>query len=394
VQADGPSDDVAISEDGRFIAFTSSASNLTNHTPNGFVQVYLRDMLTGTVELLSVNANDQLANANCSDPLISSDGKVAAFATRATNLIGGDENSKIDIYVRDRNVPRTELVSLGAAGQLSTADAWVPALSGDGQVVAWVSGATNLTGDDSDTLFDIFVRDRPASTTVLASVDSSGSKRAEASWGPSLSADGSSVVFDTKAALSSSDQNGMNDIFLRDLANGRTTLVSVSSAEAQSNSFSSGATISADGDSVVFASQASNLVSNDSNSAEDLFVRVISAGTTERVNVSSAGAQADSGSYNEDSSISANGRFVAFTSNASTLVTGDTNGHPDIFVHDRVAGGTYRVSVTRTGGQANDFSENAAISGDGEWVAFDSFATNLVPGDDNVMLDVFVAAVP
>ena len=394
VQADGPSDAVDISEDGRFIAFVSAATNLTYHTPTGFEQVYVRDMLTGTVVALSVNADDELANAHCNEPALSADGNVVAFTTRATNLDPNDENSKLDVYIHDRTSNTTERVSVGHAGELSDADAWEPSISGDGRVVAWVSGATNLTSRDTDTLYDVFVRDRDAASTVVASVDSAGKKQAAASYGTSLSADGSLVVFDSRAALASEDQNGENDIFLHNLRTGNTSLISVSSAEVQGSGYSSGARISADGNTVVFASRSTNLVANDTNDTEDLFVRDIVAGTTERVSVSSDDGESDRFSSITDSSISANGRFVAFTSSAETLVSGDTNGETDVYVRDREAGETFRVNLTRTGGQANSFTEDAQISGDGRWVAFVSFATNLVPGDDNSMLDVFVAAVP
>ena len=395
VQGNGPSSAVVISESGRFIAFISKASNLTHHPPNGYGQVFVRDRQMGTVELISVNASGKLANSDCTDPGISADGTVVSFATQATNLAANDENSKVDVYVRDRDVPTTELVSVGDAEQLSNDNAWVPSLSADGQVVAWVSGATNLTANDSDTSYDVFVRDRGAGTTVLASVDSAENKEAKGSWAPSLSADGSLVVFESFAELTSSDNNGYQDIFLRDLDAGQTFLVSVSSGEVQANDFSSGAQISADGTAVAFSSYAAQLVSGDNNGAQDLFVRDLVAGTTERVSISSTGVETDANSSIFDSSISGNGLYVAFTSNGETLVGGDNNGLYDIFVRDRLTDETFRVNLDRNGAQTRfDSSDHASISGDGRWVAFVSYDQNLVPGDDNNVSDVFVAAVP
>jgi Periplasmic component of the Tol biopolymer transport system len=187
------------------------------------------------------------------------------------------------------------------------------------------------------------------------------------------------------------DTNGTWDIFVRDWWAGTTTRVNVSSdGGQQADDFSFGAAISADGRYVVFGSVASNLVPGDTNGTYDIFVRDLSTGTTSRADVSSDGTQANGGFYNYTVAISADGRYVAFGSVASNLVPDDTNGRQDIFVRDRWAGTTSRVSLASDGSQANGHSMSTAISGDGRWVAFGALASNLVPGDTNGSQDIFL----
>src|SRR5439155_932379 len=167
-----------------------------------------------------------------------------------------------------------------------------------------------------------------------------------------------------------------------------TTRVSVDSSGAEGNDESYGSSISADGQIVAFESMASNLVAGDTNSYADVFVHDRSTGLTERVSVDSSGAEGNSGSY--DPSISADGQIVVFQSYASNLVAGDTNGVFDIFVHDRSTGLTERVSVDSSGAEGNGYSADSSISADGQIVAFESMAKNLVAGDTNATYDVFV----
>jgi Tol biopolymer transport system component len=187
------------------------------------------------------------------------------------------------------------------------------------------------------------------------------------------------VTFNSRATtLVPGDINGQPDIFLRDRRSGRTELVSVSSAAAQGNGESFGAArVTPSGRHVAFMSQASNLVAGDTNGVVDVFVRDRRAGTTRRVSVSTGGVQANAASQLPQ--ITANGRFVAFSTAASNLVSGDTNGKRDVFVRDLTAGKTRRVSVSRDGRQGNGDSDIAGISADGRYVGFISTATNLGP---------------
>jgi tricorn protease-like protein len=168
----------------------------------------------------------------------------------------------------------------------------------------------------------------------------------------------------------------------------RTTRVNVSSDGAESDGVSNVPSISADGRFVAFQSYATNLVGGDTNSTFDVFVHDRETGKTKRVSVTSGGAQGNSNSYAP--SISANGRFVAFQSYATNMVGGDTNGRADVFVHDRETGRTKRVSVSSAGTQGNEESYSPSISANGRFVAFQAYATNLVGGDTNGSADFFV----
>jgi len=181
-------------------------------------------------------------------------------------------------------------------------------------------------------------------------------------------------------------------VFVRDTVAGTTTRVSVDSVGTQANAESREAAISGDGRYVGFRSSASNLVAGDTNGADDVFVRDTVAGTTTRVSVLSDGTQANADSTAP--AFSADGRYVAFGSSASNLVAGDTNGFLDVFVRDTVAGTTTRVSVDAVGAEANLPSLGSAFSADGRYVAFVSLASNLVAGDTNSTSDVIVRAHP
>ena len=211
---------------------------------------------------------------------------------------------------------------------------------------------------------------------------------------PQISGDGNFVVFESYASnLVSNDTNGEPDIFVHNRQTGATERVSVADNENQANSWSeSDLAISKDGRYVVFVSMASNLVSGDTNGIQDVFVRDRLLGQTKRVSVDSNGAQVtgDEQSTFGGLAISEDGRYVVFSSNVANLVNGDTNGVEDVFVHDLQTGSTTRVSISSSGQQSNGSSGSYDISGDGHLVLFGSNATNLVSGDTNNQSDIFL----
>ena len=210
-------------------------------------------------------------------------------------------------------------------------------------------------------------------------------------WG-AISAGGRYVAFASDATnLVFSDTNNKRDVFVRDLQTSTTTRVSLNAAGVQGNKESSWPSISADGRFVAFLSIATNLVPGGASGLGDVFIRDRQNGTTMLVSAhcTGGGIPHAANSYSLAPAISADGRFVAFRSYASNLVSGDTNNHPDVFVFDRITHAIHRVSLG-IGSQANSNSYEPQISADGHFVTFDSFASNLVAGDSNGKTDVFI----
>jgi Tol biopolymer transport system component len=393
-QADGNSGNfvksVFTSSDGRLVLFVSFATNLVPGDTNGVIDVFLRDLVNGTTTRVSVGANGQ-GNAGSDYPSITPDHRFVAFESTSSNLAPGDPNLLSDVFVRDLMSGTTTLVSVNSNGVQGDNASFQPTISADGRYIAFVSTATNLAPPDQNDSPDVFVRDMVNRTTTRVSVGSNGQEGNDFSGivCPAISADGRYVVFWSDASnLVPGDTNGKRDIFVRDLVASTTTRVSVDSNGTQGDGYCFNPTISADGRWVAFESDSTNLVPGDTNGARDVFVHDRTTGATMRVSVASNGTQGNGDSTNP--SLSVDGRFVAYESVASNLVPGDTNGIADVFVHDTLTGTTTRLSVSSAGAQSDGSSHVPSISSDGRRVAFFSAATNLVPGDTNAKVDVFV----
>jgi WD40 repeat protein len=384
-QADKNSYLASISGDGRYVAFTSHATNLVTGDTNGVEDVFVHDRQTGATTRVSVDSAGGQGNAYCFWNAISADGRFVAFDSFASNLVSDDTNVDYDVFVHDRQTGTTTRVSVDSAGAQGNGE--FPSISADGRLVAFHSTASLVPGD-TNLENDVFVHDRQTGTTLRVSVDSAGGEGNGYSARPSISADGRFVAFDSLASnLVPGDTNGDDDVFVHDRQTGTTTRVSVDSAGAQGNKGSVSASVSGDGRFVAFDSFASNLVPGDINEQWDAFVHDRQTGSTTRASVDSDGLPRRRGSLNAE--ISADGRFVAFQS-AARLVSDDTNEWLDVFVHDLKTGATTRVSVDSSGGEGNDHSEFPSLSADGRFVAFDSLADNLVSGDTNARWDIFV----
>jgi Tol biopolymer transport system component len=343
---------------------------------------------TRSIGLTSQSSAGLRGNGSSLDSAISGDGRFVVFASEATNL-GGTGTASSDIYLRDTLTGTTTLLSHTPGGAQSDGNADLPAISEDGRFVVFQSNASTLVVGDGNGAADIFLRDTLDGSTTLISVASNGTQGNGASGQAQISGDGRYVVFQSAASnLVAGDSNGTTDIFLRDTLAGTTSRLSVSTAGAQGNGAVEAPDISFDGRTVVYSSTATTLVTGDSNGVSDIFLRDLAAGVTARVSVSSAGVQANGGSV--DASVSGDGIDVAFTSAATNLVAGDANGVDDIFLRDREAGTTTLVSVSGAGVQGNGASLDASISGDGRYVVFESAASNLVAGDSNGVNDVFL----
>lgn len=322
------------------------------------------------------------------DPSVSGDGRFVAFSSAAANLVPGDENGLQDVFLRDRQTGDTILLSRGMNDEGANGFSGRAVVSADGRFVAFESVADNLVPYDNNMESDVFVYDRAAETLSRASVTSGGLQAAGAAYEPDISADGRYVVFASTAInLDSADDSPSVDIFIHDRQTGQTALVSVDKTGQRGTGLAGQPVVSADGRMVAFASDADDLVAGDGNEAADIFVRNRQTGKTTRVSVGTAGQEADAESF--DPAISADGRVVAFASYATNLTGEATGGRANIFARDPSSGKT--TLVTGVVGGADGDSMRPRLSGDGRYVAFMSAAANLAAApDENGATDIFV----
>jgi Tol biopolymer transport system component len=377
------------SADGRYVFFASDATDFVSGDTNGYWDLFVRDRMAGTIERVNVDSNGQQSDGSADVGSFSGDARFLCFASAATTLVAGDTNTSTDVFVRDLQLGLTERVSLGPNGVEANSHSLSCSMSADARYVAFMSWATNLVPADTNGCKDVFVRDRLFGTTERVSVDSNGVQANFDCLLPQISGDGRFVAFESVSTnLVPGDTNLVWDIFVRDRQTGTTERVSVDSAGNEGNDRSRSPALSADGRFVAFFSFATNLVAGDTNGHEDVFVRDRLLGTTERVSVDSFGAEANGLSRNPD--ISADGRFVAFESLAWNLVPNDTNSAQDVFLRDRLLETTARITIDSSGVEANNNSWFPKLSADGRCVTYTSVATNLVPNDTNGLNDVFV----
>ncbi|MGC9318337.1 MAG: FlgD immunoglobulin-like domain containing protein [Armatimonadota bacterium] len=342
-----------------------------------------------TIERVSVASDGTQANDTSAYSHLSDDGRYVTFHSAAGNLVPGDADVDDDCFVHDRVTEQTVRVSVSSSGQESHKRSIYPKLSGNGRYVTFQSDSSVHDPPDENNAVDVFIHDLETHETTLVSRNSDGVQGNGHSTGGTLSYDGHYLAFQSGATnLVPNDTNNRDDCFVRDLVTGETTCVSVSSSGIQGNAGSVRPWISGDGRHVLFSSNASNLVPGDTNGATDIFLHDRETGATVRVSVSSAGVQA-----NDDSSepcLSSNGEIAVFCSEASNLVPGDTNGVGDVFAHDLTTGTLTRVSVATGGGQVADGSLHPCVSGNGRFVGFQSGSPDLDPPDTNGEHDVFV----
>jgi Tol biopolymer transport system component len=344
-----------------------------------------------SVERVSVSSSGAEANGPSSLSLaraISADGRYVVFASAATNLVAGDTNAASDVFVRDRANGTTVRVSVTSTGFEAVGASQSGAISSDGRFVVFESTAANLAAGDSNGASDVFVHDRVTARTTIASVDSNGVIGAVASASPSISGDGRLIAFTSLSELVAGASNGFAQVFVFDQSTARTVLVSRALAGGGANGSSAAPEISPNGFLVAFESDASDLVGGDGNGVSDVFVRDLVTGAIERVSVTSAGAQVLQPSRR--ASISHDGRWVAFESLANDLAPGDPVLEPDVFLRDRVGGTTVRASVDAGGTPGDGASTAPALGADGRFAAFASAASNLAPGLGTGGVDVFL----
>ncbi|PSB15514.1 DUF4347 domain-containing protein [Phormidesmis priestleyi ULC007] len=417
-----------ISNDGSRIAFVSAATNLVADgiDNNNTQDIFLWDSASTTankISLISFNSTrtnssnsleNPFADSGSLNPVISGDGKYVTFTSYSTNLVNAiDANGKQDVFVREIDALTTFLVSGNTAGVFGNDGSSDPSISGDGKRISFASSASNLVADDTNGKRDVFVRDLTANTTSLVSrsVDAIGNNDSPADDPASLavspsviSADGAFVAFTSQASnLVDRDGNSAADVFIALLPSVAQPIGTISLVSRQSNdpalmpktgsedsTLTAGNAVSADGRYVVYTSKAPELASNDANGAQDVFIRDNQTKTVTLISRNLAKVSGNGNSFNPV--ISRDGQFVVFVSDASDLVSGDTNGTSDLFLWERSQPDTLTLISKVNGGTTigDRASINPTISGNGQYVVFTSLATNLVNGDGNAKQDVFV----
>ena len=407
-EANADSYQARVSDDGSVIAYRSNANNLVANDTNGWSDIFVRDLIADSVEIASLQPDGNERTSYSMFPNISDDGQLVIYEGRGTasspsNIAYPSLYDRSDGSVAEllpQRVPPGIPVGPNRARN-------EPSISGNGQYILF------HTIDSLDTLFDsdaiptntdnlvgddIYVFDIQASPIQpiqpVTRQNNGDAPRADSRSG-SISDDGQFVAFYSYSddLLATDDLNKRVDVFVRDRSNPASLneLISANSQGEPANDDSYDPVISGNGKFVVFRSAADDLVDDDMNRNWDIFVRDRMAQSTERVSISSDGTEADNHSF--EPSISDDGRYVVFRSLASNLITSDTNSRGDIYVHDRELNRTARVSEGALG-EADGNSWEPAISGDGRWVVFESDATNLVAGDTNRSRDIFRAPNP
>ncbi|MBM3992398.1 MAG: hypothetical protein FJ298_15550 [Planctomycetes bacterium] len=395
------------SGDGRLVAFQSNSTGFAANDGNGLEDVFVHDRASGALECVSLTAAGATGDGASLGPRISADGRFVAFASDATDLVTGDTNGLRDVFVRDCLLGTTVCASRSSSGAQADGPSatslfqgngpphhspYTIDLSGDGRFVCFESLATNLVNGDTNNVRDIFVHDCVSGATERVSVDSSGAQSPNSSSFARISADGSRVSFWSLARLAPTDLNDQIDAFVRDRTLGVTLQASVGHSNLQSNGNSFALDISGDGRFVLLQSNSTTLLPGPPSVFSQIYLRDLVLGETTIVSVSSSGLTGNSWSgLDLQGALSHDARFVLFDSWASNLGPGDTNSSIDIFVRDRLAGTTERVNLNSSGIQAFGRMRSWSISDDGRVAAFqaDGEVANLAAGDTNAAPDVF-----
>ncbi len=394
VSTDGSSAEAAVSGDGRVVAMSTTATDFAEADPNGAIaDVATLGLVSGTRRLVS-EGGDGPSYA----PVLTHDGGVVAFVSEATNLVGDDTNGVADVFVRSGAGPIVR-VSVASGGGQADGPSYQPDITADGRIVVFTSAATNLVPGDTNGVPDVFAINLETGGTFRLSVDIRGAQANGRSSQPAISGDGEIVAFESGASnLVEGDTNGVADVFVRDLQVNALERVSISSAGKQQNKsvippFTVTPDVTRDGRFVVFESDATNLVPTDRNAKTDIFMRDRTRKTTALVSTDSENTQGNNDSFAPR--ITPDGRFVAFESFASNLTPGQDGPREDIFVRDLRRGGTAVMTVTSDGSprapeQVSQLLQRPSLSADARVVAFGSTAPNLVPDDGNGAEDVFI----
>ncbi|MCB2188336.1 MAG: hypothetical protein KQJ78_18100 [Deltaproteobacteria bacterium] len=342
-----------------------------------------------TTELVSTTAAGALADNRSSTPSCSASGRWVAFESEATNLAPGDTNGVYDVFVKDRRTGAVERVSVSSSGEQGNAKSESPVISANGRYVAFISRATNLRAGGLSGSYDFFVHDRQSGETTWVGPGPAALHGISLDLIPAISADGRYVVFVTDHPdAAPGDTNTYYDVFVWDRDTGATERVSLSSGGAQGDADCYHADITDDGRYVVFSSQAGNLVTGDTGGFTDIFLRDRQTGQTTRVSVSTTGEAGNS--HSDDPHVTGDGRYLVYRSLATNLAGAKTDANWQIFFHDLTTAETSGISVRLDGTLDGNSAFTPRVTEDGRYVSFDSFSPNLVTGDTNGQTDVFL----
>jgi PKD repeat protein len=389
VETNSNSYNPAVSGDGNFVVFESDATNLVADDTNGEMDIFVRDIALGITTRVSVSSSGEQSNGLSTNAAISADGRYVVFESNASNLVADDTNATTDIFLHDRSTGTTERINYSSEFGQTVWDSHSPEISEDGRYITYYSFADNLVANDTNLSDDIFVYDRVQAITERVSINNAGVEGNDGSYYPQISADGRYVSFASFADnLLPNDTNGRYDVFLYDRVASSIEMVSVTSDGAQADNHSFFSSVSGDGRYVAFESSASNLAPNDSNRRSDIFLRDRLNQTTLRISLYSDGTSPMGASISP--MINSQGSHVVFSSVVDLLIDADTNNREDVYLYDIGANSLELVSVDRDGNLANFGSTNPSLSSDGLMVAFQSMATNLVADDTNSREDIFI----
>jgi Tol biopolymer transport system component len=375
----------AISGDGRYVAFESSASTLVNGDTNDITDIFVFDRQAGQTSRVSINSAGVQGDSGSTSAAISGDGRYVAFQSQAKNLVAQDANNAGDIFVHDRQTGQTTRVSVSSSGDEAQGDSNDPAISADGRYVAFVSHADNLVPGDTGGYLNVFLHDRQTGQTTRISTGFGGITTDGDSDSPAISGDGSTIVFRSDAAnllAAGSDTNSAGDIFAYDRPAGTISRVSVASDGAQAHAESTAPAISADGNAIVFTSVADNLTASNTSGLGNIYLRDRLTGQTIWVSHALDGSAPDG--VSDFPTISGDGNLIAFTSSANNLVGYDAKSFTDVFLFDRQQRTISCLSVNAQGLAADSLSINPAISADGRFTAFESYAHDLLPNPNPI----------
>ncbi len=385
--------DPSISEDARYIVYESSAKNLVTDKTTSNRDIFLYDRVTKKTRRISIS-NGEEANSSSYDAEISADGNVIVFTSQASNLVSNDTEGKKDIFAYDKTTGKITRVSVSSAGVAADGDSEFSDVSGDGRYVVFESEATNLVSGDTNEKKDIFRHDRTTGKTVRVSYDFLDNEITDHdSEEPVISNDGRYIAFQTRASLVPCDDNKATDVYVRDMVDGLTTHASVTYYGCVPHGSSNHPSISGNGRFVTFASSATDLVmEEDTNKKNDLFIRDLEKLDTERISIASNGTEGDERSVGYGGNISADGRYVVFSSPSTTFASEDQDKKYDVYARDRQTKKTTQEGVGHyfEQGSGDESANTAVISANGKYIVFDSNSGELVPGDDNNDWDIYI----